>query len=64
MIEASTGASVWSRTAEATRRVGNVSMRRGRIRFDAEDPERAYGELVQALVEMATEDFKVTWEKR
>ncbi len=64
MIEAESGASIWSRSAEATRRVGHVNILGGDFGFDADDPERAYGELVRALVEHVTTDFKVTWEKR
>jgi hypothetical protein len=64
MIDAESGASVWNRTAEATRRVGHVRLIGGSFDFDADDPERAYGDLVRALAEIATADFKVTWEKQ
>lgn len=64
MIEASSGASIWSRSADATRRVGEVSVLGGRFGFDADDPEHAYGDLVRALVEATTTDFKVTWERQ
>lgn len=63
MIETATGASIWSSSAEATRRVGNVSIFGGKdVAFDAEDPEKAYGKLIDALVEETTKDFRVTWE--
>jgi hypothetical protein len=62
MIETATGASIWNRSASVTKRVGHVSIFGGRdISFDAEDPERAYGELVDALVEAVTRDFRVSW---
>ncbi len=64
MIEVESGASIWSRTAEATRRVGHVRLISGDFDFDADDPERAYGDLVRALAELVTTDFKVTWERR
>ena len=64
MIEVASGASLWSRSAEASRRVGQVSILGGRFDFDADDPDRAYGELVNALVESTTAEFKVTWERR
>ncbi len=64
MIEAASGASIWSRSAEATHRVGNVNVLGGRFDFDAEDPEEAYGELVRVLVRSVTADFKVTYERR
>ncbi len=48
-----------------TRRVGQVSILGGRdVVFDADEPERAYGELVDALVHRVTADFKVSWERR
>lgn len=65
MIETETGASIWSNSAEATRRVGNVSIFGGKdVAFDAEDPEKAYGKLIDELVEETTKDFRVTWERR
>jgi hypothetical protein len=64
MIEVASGASIWSRSAEATRRVGHVNVLGGGFDFDADDPEEAYGDLVQALVQVVTEDFKVHWERR
>lgn len=64
MIEVASAASIWSRSAEATRRVGHVNVLGGHFDFDADDPEEAYGELVRALVQAVTEDFKVHWERR
>ena len=65
MIETSTGASIWSRSGSATRTVGNVSVFGGKdFAFDADDPERAYGDLVDILVEQVTRDFRATWEKQ
>lgn len=65
LIEAATGASLWSASAVGIRDVGHVSMSGGgRFAFDADDPERAYGDLVDNLVEQTTRDFRVTWERR
>ncbi len=65
MVETATGASIWSGSASDTKRVGHVSVFGGEaFAFDAEDPEKAYGKLVDALVEKATEDFRVTWERK
>jgi hypothetical protein len=64
MIETATGASLWSGSGRATRTLGNVGVFGGRdFAFDAADPERAYGDLVDALVEQATRDFHATWER-
>ena len=65
MIETASGASIWSRSASVTMRVGDISMLGGRdVVFDAEDPERAYGPLVETLVERVTREFQATWERR
>ncbi len=55
LIEAATGASIWSTSASATTSVGHISVLGSRdFVFDAEDPERAYGGLVDSLVEQVT----------
>jgi len=65
MIEASTGASIWSASAKSTRKIGSLSLfSGGDLVFDAEDPEAAYGDLVGPLVEQVTRDFRVRWEYR
>jgi hypothetical protein len=64
MIETESGASLWSTSVSATREIGHVSIwEGGGFAFDAEDPERAYGKLVNALVEDASQDFRVTWRR-
>ncbi len=65
MTETATGASLWNNSASVTMRVGQVRVLGGRdIVFDADDPERAYGGLIDALVETVTRDFQVTWVRR
>lgn len=64
MIEAATGASLWNSSGSATRTLGNVGVFGGKeFAFDAADPDRAYGDLVDALVEQVTRDFHGTWER-
>jgi len=65
MIETATGASIWSRSGNASREVAHVSVIGGAgFTFDADDPEQAYGDLVDALAEQVTRDFRSTWERR
>jgi hypothetical protein len=65
LIEASTGASLWSTSARASKSVSNITVFGAKnFAFDAEDPERAYGVLIDALVEQAARDFHATWERR
>jgi hypothetical protein len=62
MIESETGASIWSRSASATRSVGQVTVYGGKeFAFDADDPDNAYGDLVDFLVSRVTQDFHGRW---
>ncbi len=64
MVETKTGASLWSTSVTKTEEIGNVNIWEGGVFvFDAEDPERAYGKLVNALIEDASRDFRVTWRR-
>jgi hypothetical protein len=65
MIEVESGASIWSRSARATRSVGNVGVFGGKeVVFDAGDPEGTYVRLVDELVSQVTGDFHAQWERR
>ncbi|MDH4211347.1 MAG: hypothetical protein OEV79_07855 [candidate division WOR-3 bacterium] len=64
MVETKTGASLWSTSVTKTEEIGNVNIWEGGVFiFDAEDPERAYGKLVNALIEDASQNFRVTWRR-
>jgi hypothetical protein len=63
MIESETGASIWSSAASASRTIGQVSVFGGKeYSFDADDPERAYGDLVDSLVGQVARDFQGRWQ--
>jgi hypothetical protein len=63
MIEAETGASIWSRSSSATRNLGQVSVFGGKeYSFDAADPQQAYGDLVDSLVNDVVRDFQGSWQ--
>ena len=65
LVEASSGASIWSSSASASQSVGHLSVHDGKdIVLDAKDPERVYDRLVETLVEQVTRDFKATWVRR
>jgi hypothetical protein len=65
LIETDTGASIWSTSARSTQSVGHIRVFKGGIfSFDADDPEKAYGELVDSLVAQVTRDFRVRYEQR
>jgi len=65
MVETVTGASIWNNSGSATRSVGHVSIfGSSAFAFDAEDPDKAYGKLVDELVDRVTRDLQVTWERQ
>lgn len=62
MLESVDGATIWTGSARAKRTVGQVSfISGGHFSFDAQDPESAYGDLVEELVKKSTNDFHVTY---
>jgi hypothetical protein len=65
LMETARGATVWTNSTGGTKTVANASVSSsGPVRFDAEDPEKAYGKLVDALVFDATRDFRVSYVRR
>lgn len=65
MIEAASGASLWSRSAEATQRLGAGGLSSNKdVHLEVGAPEKAYGQLVDRLVYTVTPEFRVTWEWR
>lgn len=61
LVKTSNAATVWSGAGTDKRSVGQVTVFKGFFSFDAEDPERAYGELVKGLVYKTTRDFRGYW---
>ena len=62
LFETTRGATVWTRSTRRTDTVAHVGMSGGgSIRFDAKDPDKAYGALVDALVHDITRDFRVSY---
>jgi len=65
MVEAASGASLWSRSADATQRLGAASFSTNKdVSVRVGDPETAYSDLVDRLVHAVTPEFRVTWERR
>jgi hypothetical protein len=64
MVEAASGASLWSRSAGATERIGGASFSKDSVGLAVDDPENAYVRLVNSLVYAVTPDFRPTWEWR
>ncbi len=64
LMDAAHGATVWTRSSRTTATVAQVGMSGGAVRFDAQDPEQAYGRMIDALIGDLTQDFRVTYVKR
>ncbi|MBN2035329.1 MAG: hypothetical protein JW768_01170 [Chitinispirillaceae bacterium] len=61
LVETQAGATVWSNSSQGREDVASVSLAKGDTRFDARDPEKAYGSLVNELVGVVTDDFRSHW---
>jgi Mg2+ and Co2+ transporter CorA len=61
LLETEQGATVWTRSTNATRTVAQVGLNGKSVMFDAKHPESAYGELVNALVYDITYDFRPSY---
>jgi len=65
MVEAASGASLWSRSASATQQIGAASFSANKdVSLRVDDPDKAYAGLVNHLVYTVTPEFRVTWERR
>ena len=61
LLSTSTGATIWSATNRAEERVGHLAIFDGEVDFSAENPNEAYGRLVEVLVYDLTRDLRPTW---
>ncbi|HEU4365231.1 MAG TPA: hypothetical protein VFT13_07170 [Candidatus Krumholzibacteria bacterium] len=64
LMETTHGATAWTRTTRATSTVAQVGMSGGVVRFDAKDPERVYGAMVDGLIADLSQDFRVTYVRK
>lgn len=63
LLSARSGGTVWRSSAWATHKVGQVQVVNGTLDFMAKDPEKAYGSMINRLVELVTEDMRSTWQE-
>jgi hypothetical protein len=65
LYDASDGATVWTTSAKGRETVANVNfLAGGNISFDADDPDKAYGALVDKLMDQVTYDLRVRYERQ
>jgi len=59
LLDTRDGTTFWTDSARDRMDVANVSIfKGGNVVFDAQDPERAYGQLIRSLVLRTTRDFR------
>jgi len=61
LVSTESGGSIWRESARITDRVGHLAWTGGIPDFSAEDPESAYGPLVEALAFDLTMDLRPTY---
>ncbi len=61
LVNTKSGGTLWRSSGVASEQVGQVSLSGGVPTFSAQDPEAAYGHLVNRLVTFVTRDFRSTW---
>lgn len=64
LLSTSSGGTVWRASAAATEEVGELALIGGVPYFSAQNPNDAYGLLVNRLVRAVTYDLRPTWEER
>lgn len=64
LMEAQSGATMWTRSSQTSCTVAQVGVSGKAVKFDAKDPERAYGVMVDGLVSELTQDFRVSYVKQ
>ena len=60
LVETATGATLWNNSARDERTVAGVEQFGNNFSFNAEDPEKAYGDLARSLCRKITHDFRHT----
>jgi len=58
LLSTASGGTLWTRSSRATETVGEIGLVDGRPVFGAEDPDDAYGRLVEVLVDEVTMDLR------
>jgi hypothetical protein len=64
LLSTESGGTMWSNSARATETVGHVGFDGRTPYFSAEDPNEAYGRLVDFLVHEVSADFRPYWVKQ
>lgn len=58
LLSAESGATLWSQSSRLRETIGSIGLADGQMVFGAQDPQEAYGEMVNRLVWNVTQDFR------
>jgi len=61
LVSATSGGTLWRGSSTTTETIGKVGMSGGIPYFSADDPNQAYGQILNYLVRQVTWDFRPTW---
>jgi hypothetical protein len=61
MLSTESGGTLWSSSIQAKERVGELGLSGSQVVFAAQDPNEAYGDLVEYLVVQVTRDLRPTY---
>jgi hypothetical protein len=64
LLSTRTGGTLWRASAATSEKVGGLAIIGGEPYFSAQDPNQAYGHLVDRLVAAVTRDLRPTWVKQ
>lgn len=64
MLSCETGGTAWTQSARTREAIAALRILDGGVVFAAEDPDEAYGDLVNGLVYRLTHDFRSTWRRQ
>ncbi|MDH5235064.1 MAG: hypothetical protein OEW77_08885 [Gemmatimonadota bacterium] len=64
LLSAESGATLWSQSSRIRQTMGSIGVVDGQAVFGAQDPQEAYGAMVDELVSYVTDDFKSHYARR
>jgi hypothetical protein len=64
LLSTESGGTLWTQSSRVRETLAAVSLVNGQAVFGAQDPQEAYGEIVDGLVWTLTRDFRATWQRQ
>lgn len=64
LLSTESGGTLWSQSSRVREQLAAVSLVNGQAVFGAQDPQEAYGDVVDNLVWTLTQDFRARWQRQ